>query len=106
MMYVHRALINCVLGCNCTLLAEALSAVNKSLESTDNARNLCKRDDIPCSADLVNLLRDAGSNLTDARTYLNGKSNECKCSQGYVSLVLVPHLLTTIASMRKRDMVQ
>ena len=97
-----RGLINCILGCNCTLLAEALSAVNKALESTYNATKIC--DDIQCSVDLENLLRDAGSNLTNARTYLNRKSNECKCSEGYVSLTLVPHLLMTKASIRKIGM--
>merc|ERR1719369_987221 len=35
-------------GCDCTLLAEALSTVKKSLESINNAKTTCSRTDITC----------------------------------------------------------
>ena len=72
-------IISCVLGCNCTLLNEALYAVNESLQLMENVTKICNNN---CAANLTQFLKAAESNLADVRTHLDKKFNDCKCSQG------------------------
>ena len=74
--------ISCVLGCNCTLLNQTLSAVSEPLESAVNAIKICDRSDSNCSAALKKLLKNTESNLMNARTYLDKTIIDCKCSHG------------------------
>ena len=79
--FPHYRMISCVLGCNCTLLNEALSAVDTSLELVENATKICDSLNVNCPVTTNQFLKEAESILTDVRTHLDNKFNHFKCSQ-------------------------